>query len=197
MTSPYVTTELSTIIGLKPSQMNNEKNKKIFDNLVKYYEGKCYKNFGIVKKIYGITHLSPGRLIAENPTGEAVYDVKFKCKLCNPIESKEIICELDRIIIDADQLLRLSSGKHILGIVIEIQEDGKFYINRQKRILMYIKKDGTEIEVSEKTFVKFLVTRKLMYDRGDKIQLMGFLTDIATDSEIESYYKDENDDREI
>lgn len=197
MTSPYVITELDAIIALKPSQMNNEKNKKLLDNLIKYYEGHCYKNYGFIKKIYGITHISSGKIIAENPTGEAVYNVRFKCKLCNPIETKEIICELEKMIIDVDQLFALRNGGHIITIVREINENGKFYINRHKRALMYRDKNGNENEIKEKTFMKVLITKKSMLDRGTSIQTIGIFTDIANDKEIEEYYKDENDDREI
>lgn len=197
MTSPYVITELEAVIALKPSQMNNEKNKKILDNLIKYYEGHCYKNFGFIKKIYGITHISSGKIIAENPTGEAVYNVRFKCKLCNPIESKEIICELEKIIIGSEQLFALRNSGSIITIVRVLNESGKFYINRQKMALMYRDKSGVDIEIKEKTFIKVLIIKKSMMDRCSTIHTIGMFTDIANDKEIEEYYRYENDDREM
>src|SRR6202012_4133128 len=60
-------------------------------------EGKCYRQYGYIEKIYDIMYSKDGIIIKENPTASATYHVKFGCKLCIPLKNQTIICKVNKI----------------------------------------------------------------------------------------------------
>jgi DNA-directed RNA polymerase subunit E'/Rpb7 len=94
MSAPYFNTNLYTTVSLHPSQMDNDIYKHLKNNLIRKLQGKCYKSYGYITKIYKIEERSEGKLIAEDNSASAAYDVKFSCKLCKPLKNTLIICEI-------------------------------------------------------------------------------------------------------
>ena len=87
----YFWTELKGNVTLKPSQMNTEIYTHLKANLIKNLEGKCYKNYGFISKINAITDRSNGVIPPEDPSASAIFNVKFSCKLCNPLKNSFVV----------------------------------------------------------------------------------------------------------
>ena len=56
----------------------------------KKVEKKCNK-YGYITKVYKILDMSEGEIIPENFDASVVFNVKFSCRICLPVISKEII----------------------------------------------------------------------------------------------------------
>ncbi len=82
---PYIITEMTSSISLEPHQMNNNIYKNLKSNLIKRHEGKCYKDYGFISKIYEIVSYSNGYITPENPKAAARFSIVFTCKLCYPL----------------------------------------------------------------------------------------------------------------
>src|ERR1700722_13785306 len=96
MLSPYINTKLFTLVTVMPNQMNNDIYSHMKSNLAQRLEGKCYRNFGYISKIYEILEHGDGVIEPENPTAAAAYNVKFTCRLCIPLKDKYIICKVEK-----------------------------------------------------------------------------------------------------
>ena len=97
MQSPYINTSLYSIVSLDAAQMNNDIYSNLKSNLIRQLEGKCYREYGYINKIYAITERGHGMILPENPLASATFKVKFNCKLCNPLKGTQIICQIDKV----------------------------------------------------------------------------------------------------
>lgn len=186
--SPYITTELSSSISLEPHQMTNEIYKNLKNNLIKRFEGKCFKDYGYISKIYDITKYSDGYIVAENPKSAAKFNVTFTCKLCFPLLKKIIVCKIDK----ATQLIiRLTNGPiNILVTTKDRINKNIFYVDEKTGNLM-AKKDGRSVLVTIGSYVKVLVESRQFNDQDNIIMAMGILEDVATDDEVKNNYEKE------
>lgn len=193
--SPYITTELTTSISLEPSQMNNNIYKNLKNNLVNKFSGKCFKDYGYINKIYDIIKYSDGYIIAENPKSAARFHVTFNCKLCFPLLKKQIICKIDRA---NRQIMRLNNGP--ISVLVTTKDrinKNIFYIDQKTGNLM-AKKDNKSIPISIGDYVKVTIESRQFNDQDTMIMAMGFLEDIATETEVkESYEKEFGNDETI
>src|SRR5580700_5186757 len=134
MTSPYINTILYTNLMLRPAQFSNNIYKSLKSNLINNLEGKCYKNYGLIVKIFEIMKYDNGIIQPENPTAGALYDVRFSCRLCIPLKKKQIICEVDRM---NEILIGLKNGPIIIIIVINGMINKNTFIVDQNRNVRY------------------------------------------------------------
>jgi DNA-directed RNA polymerase subunit E'/Rpb7 len=185
MTSPYITTMLETNVVVKPNQLNNRIYKNLKDNLIAKLEGKCYKNYGYINKIYEIKEMSDGVVVAENPTNSAYYIVKFTCKLCNPIKANQIICKIEKI---NSAFINAQNGPITVIIVMDSIDKNKFVKDGKTGNLLT--KDGTVITTG--LYIKITVLSKQFNDMDTIIMAMGELNDIVTnEDEIKNSMKEE------
>ena len=186
--SPYITTELTTNVSLDAAQMNNNIYKNLKNNLIKRLEGKCFKDYGFIAKIYEITKYSDGYIIAENPKSAARFTVTFTCKLCFPLLKQQIICKIDR----ANRLImRLNNGPvNVLVTTKDRINKNVFFIDTTTGNLM-AKKDGKSITVSLSNYVKVTIESRQFNDQDTMIMAMGIIEDIATDDEVKESYEKE------
>jgi DNA-directed RNA polymerase subunit E'/Rpb7 len=168
--------------------MNNNIYKNIKNNLIKRFEGKCFKDYGFVNKIYEVNKYSDGYIVAENPKSAARFFVTFTCKLCYPLLKKQIVCKIDK----ANRLImRLNNGPiNILVTTKDRINKNVFFIDSKSGNLI-AKKDGKSIPVTIGSYVKVSIESRQFNDQDTMIMAMGFLEDIATDEEVKLSYEKE------
>ncbi len=186
--SPYITTELTSSVSLEPRQMDNNIYKNLKNNLIKRFEGKCFKDYGFINKIYDVTKYSDGYVVAENPKSAARFYITFTCKLCYPLLKKQIICKIDK----ANRLImRLNNGPiNVLVTTKDRINKNIFFVDTKTGNLM-AKKDGKSVTVTIGSYVKVTIESRQFNDQDTMIMAMGFLEDIATDEEVKKSYEKE------
>ena len=182
--SPYINTTLICPIMLYPNQMDNKRYLHLKTNLNNKLLGRCYKNYGYITKIHQIIDESEGIIEDEDPSCSSKIIVKFSCQLCIPAKNKEIICKIDRM-----NKVLISAINGPIKVIITPDKLGKenFYsdINRNIRI-----KKNSEVLIPD-MYIRILILSYSFSDYDDKILAIGYLQDIANNTEIE-FYKKEN-----
>jgi len=182
--SPYINTTLICPIMLYPNQMDNKRYLHLKTNLNNKLLGRCYKNYGYITKIHQIIDESEGIIEDEDPSCSSKIIVKFSCQLCIPAKNKEIICKIDRM---NKVLISAINGPIKVIITPDKLEKENFYsdINRNIRI-----KKNSEVLIPD-MYIRILILSYSFSDYDDKILAIGYLQDIANNTEIE-FYKKEN-----
>lgn len=190
MYSPYINTILNSTVSLQPRQMDNNIYKHLKDNLIKKVEGKCYREYGFIKKIFKIEEFSDGLIVPENPLSNAIFDVKFHCRICYPLKNKEIICKIEKM---NSKLINCSNGP--ITCIIELVKNDLIAIDTKTGKTMF-KEGNNMIELKPNLFIKVKLTGVIFNDRDIIIQSLGSITGIATEKDIENYYGEEYKDEE-
>ncbi len=179
--SPYIITILPASITLEPKYLNNNIYTNIKKKLIDTFEGKCYKNYGYIEKIYEIKEQSKGIILHENPYGSVIFEVKFSCKLWNPIKNTFVVGKLEKY---NRKLMNVKCGA--IKIIIEDTQfnSPKFSINR-KNNLVYNEED----EINIGAYLRIMILSKIFNDGDDSIVAKGYLDELATDEEINKFEK--------
>lgn len=186
MSSPYINTQLGTNVPLFASQMNNKIYLNIKNNLVNNIEKKCYKNYGYIMEIHKILKYKDGVIEAENTNSAASFDVLFSCRLCIPKEGLQIICQVDRV----NKLLITAKNGPLFVIITSVKINDSIFFTDNNDSLRYRYNNSKSEMLKSNDFIK-VTLGSVMYSSGDdKIKATAFLDDMATDKEIEFYYKD-------
>ena len=207
---PIVNTVLSTKVSLIPVHMNNDIYYNLKYNVEKKVQGKC-NEFGFVIKVLKIEDYSEGEIEAENFTGSAVYKIRYLASLCVPVEKTQIITKIENI----NNAILLSSHGPISCVItpdkvnntLFTNEIGKYYYkskdskielppNEANRTFSKEKQDS-KIELKKGDLIKVTILSKKLY-KNDIMISLGFLDEMATEGEIDNYYKQElfNPDQE-
>lgn len=196
MSAPYFNTFLYTRLSLHPSNMNNDIYKHLKKKLT-LLQGKCYKAYGYISKIYKIEEQSSGELIEEDNSASAFYNIKFSCKICIPLKNSFIICEVQSI---NKSLVHLINGPiHVLIFDTKANiNQNNFKFDDKKNVLMA--KTGANgdvgVPIVKGTFVKIKVINNKI--EPDKIFVLGTMESLATSEEIkESIMMKENDNKKF
>lgn len=188
ISDPYVNIELIDNIELAPNQMNNNLYENLKSNLKKKVEGKCNKH-GYVVSVQKIIDYTNGYVEPENFSGYATYKLKYQSIVCIPIENTTIIASIEKKYDNADFIVAVAGPIYII-IRKKISEINplKFLIQNDGNI--YIKDNMQKIEVTHK--FKIIIKNKKFYTGDEQIKAMGYLEDVATEYEINKYYKNYN-----
>lgn len=193
MSGPYITTVLSTTINLNARQMDNRIYKNLKDNLVKKLEGKCYRSYGFISKIYDIQEYSIGKILPENPMADATFKVKFTCKLCFPLRNKKIVCKIMKM---NNMFINAQNGPITMIITMDRINNDIFY--QEPKTGKLIMKKGDKIqEIVLGTYIVATIRSKTFNDMDTIIMSLGELNDIATDEEINNSFKQEHIETEL
>src|SRR5690606_1720372 len=183
-TSPYINTVINTTVLINANQMNNEIYLHMKNNVRNKIEGKCFRNYGFISKVYEIRAFSGGVIEAENPMASAKYKVSVACRLCMPLKESYIICKIE--IMNA-MLMRLSNGpiRFIIAKGVDVNKDN-FKIVKNG---IYSKNPSKLLEAGD--YVKVKITNR-KFDQGNEIiHCMGVLQALATQKEIDDFIADE------
>jgi DNA-directed RNA polymerase subunit E'/Rpb7 len=194
MQSPYINTSLYTIVSLDASQMNNDIYSNLKTNLINQLEGKCYREYGYINKVYAIVEKGHGMILPENPLASAIFKVKFTCKLCNPLKGTQIICQIDKV---TAIMISLTAGP-IKIIVVPENINRELFFTDKNNNLRYKNKNISQ-EITKGSFVKITILSKTFNDMDNIILVIGNLDELAIEEEIKQFYKDEysNDDKKF
>lgn len=183
--SPYINTQLDSIIDLHPSQMDNKIYINLKKNLEKKIVGKCFRNYGYISEIYEIINYKNGIIRPENFTASSTFDVTFSCRLCLPLENRKIICQVDRV----NKVLVTVKNGPITIIITKERINDKVFFSDNNNNLRY-RKDNKSYLLKSSEFVIVTIT-KTAFNNGDTIiRAIGFMENIATDDDIKLFYKE-------
>lgn len=181
LSSPYIDTELYERVLITPQQIQNDIYIYLKDNLKKKIEKKCNK-YGYITKVYKILDHSDGEIVPENFDASLIYNVKYSCRLCRPIENTDIVCKIELM---NKSLIKASNGPIICVIGINYINNKLFSFSNSGQLIYNnnkIIKDGDHIITG---------IRATNYFAGDeRIIILGELKAIPSKDDIEKYYKE-------
>ena len=181
LTYPFYTTSQFSKVIINPSQMNSNIKINMKENLVSKLEKKCNKN-GYINKIFKVEEYKGGNIEPENFSGAAIYNVKFLCEICLPVENTYIIGQIkliNQVLIMAENgPIKLFVRKGNTGISEDnfiIQDNNLIYKNNNKIV-------GTD------DYVKIFIKGKKINLGDEQIMVSGIITDITTPDEQNKYF---------
>jgi len=187
MSSPYINTKLYTTVTLLPNQMNNDIYAHMKSNMINRLEGKCYKNYGFISKIYEILERGDGNIEPENPMAAAIYNVKFACRICMPLKNKHIVCKVERII---PMLTSLSNGPVRVIITNDRINKDVFMVGKSGILVRQAGGSGTRaLQAGDHVLVR--VDSRKYNNRDNIIMCMGVLDSMATEQQSQRFASDE------
>lgn len=187
MTSPYINTKLYSVTSLAPNQMNNDLYSHLKNNLIKRYEGKCFRHYGYITKIYEIIDKKGAILDPENPMAAAMFDCKFSCRLCIPLKMRNIICKIDQ----TTQALTSASNGPIKVILTNDRINSDNFIVGRTGILVKAFGSSSIRPLQRGDHVKIKIDSR-KFNNGDTIIMcMGVLDSMAKELEISEFEADE------
>lgn len=185
MLSPYINTKLYTRVTILPNQMSNDIYSHMKSNLIKRLENKCYKNYGLITKIYEILEKGDGIMEAENPMAAAIYKVKFSCRLCFPLKGQYIISRVERTI---PMLTSLSNGPIRIIITNDRINQDNFMVGKAGILI----RSGLNVKpLKSGDHVKVKIDSRKFNDGDNIIMCMGILESMATHEESIHFSEDE------
>ena len=186
--NPYVNTYLYCNVSLHPSQFDNDIYKHLKNNLARKLQGRCYKNYGYVSKIYKIEERHGGEIIAEDPSASALYKLKFSCKICKPLKGTSIVCEVMAI---NKTIIHLRNGP----INVLIFEDAGainqnvFVFDDKRNVLLAKIGNNQRIPVVVGTHAEVKVIASRIEHNSNRILIIGTLENIASKEAIDESIK--------
>jgi DNA-directed RNA polymerase subunit E'/Rpb7 len=185
MTSPYINTELYTHVSLIPNQMDNKLYINLKQNLEQKVNKKCFNDKGYIMEIYKIIEYRDGVIEAENPSGSAIFDVRFSCRLCIPLKKSQLICKVDRV----NKLLITVTNGPVIAIITNDRINDKIFYPDNNNNLRY-RHDNKSSILEQGDFIKVTIISVTFNNGDDKIKAIGFIDDIATDDEKLGFYQE-------
>lgn len=187
MSSPYINTKLYSVVSLAPNQMNNDLYSHLKNNLIKRYEGKCFRHYGFISKIYEIQDKKGGMLDPENPMAAAMFECKFSCRLCIPLKMKYIICKITQ----TTQAVTAASNGPIKVILTNDRINPDKFIVGRTGILVKAQGSVNIRQLMTGDHVKIKIDSR-KFNNGDTIIMcMGVLDSMAKENEIAEFEADE------
>jgi DNA-directed RNA polymerase subunit E'/Rpb7 len=187
----FVDIKLHDSIIIFPWQLNNELYLHLKNNLKNKVEKKCI-DIGYVCKVYDIIDYKNGYLLAEDLTGNSIFNVTYNAKVCIPLPNTQVICKIDQIF---KSVVMAKNGPIIAVIKFTDINPLLFALNNSGNI-MY-KKTNKVLSVND--HIKITIRSKRSYNGDNHIGVVGFIDDLITsESESNKYmfkeYEDDNND---
>jgi DNA-directed RNA polymerase subunit E'/Rpb7 len=184
--SPYKNIEQYTRIMLEPYQINSDLINQLKINLKKKVEKKCNKN-GFVDEVFKILFHGDGIMQPENLSGNVLYNIKYHCRLCLPIENSIIIGQVKLINLE---LIVVVNGP----IITFIQPNKSDNIDSSLWDVLNnfkYKKETTDENKKLKIgdYVLIQILNKRINSGDTQIKTIGKLLDFASDDQIKKYFE--------
>lgn len=183
--SPYKNIEQYTRIMLEPYQINSDLKNQLKINLKKKVEKKCNKN-GFVDEVYKILSHGDGIMQPENLSGNVLYNIKYHCRLCLPIENSIIIGQvkvinIELVVVINGPILTFIPRDNIDTTIWDILDN---FRNKNN--------DNTKLKVGDYVLVQILNKR---INSGDtQIKTIGKLLDFASEEDVKKYFETSKDE---
>ena len=179
LTNPYVNTNLTGRVCLKPNFLDNNIYIHLKTILKNHVEKKCNK-YGFIHTVHKILNFKEGFMIPEDLTGSVIYDVKYSALVCLPQENTTIICKINKM---ENNLFTAENGPVL--IILKQQDINKDFFSVDTRNVITTK-DGKKIEVGD--YVGVYIKNKRFFSGDNIIIGIGRLDSIATPEQVEQYY---------
>jgi DNA-directed RNA polymerase subunit E'/Rpb7 len=190
LVNPYVIREVSTKVTLLPTQLDFNLYKNLKNNLVTKVEGKNIK-IGNVVRVHKITDYNHGYIDTNSFNGNAIYDIKYIATLCIPIEQKQIVVKVNMrndtekgINIKDLKAIRCGNGCIDCIVMTNMIDMQKFQINVDGTVSIR----ETNTPIKENDYLKITIQNKQINANTNRIMVIGYLNDIANESEVKTYY---------
>jgi DNA-directed RNA polymerase subunit E'/Rpb7 len=176
--SPYLDTVEYSRVKLESKQINTELYANLKFNLRSKLKGKCNKN-GYVDEIYKITEYGDGFIYPEDLSVSPIYQVKFNCRMCVPLNDTYIIAKVKVFYVS---LLCVTHGP----IVIFISSfSNNFTVNGS-----IITHNKTKKVLTENDYIIVNIKRTQINYGDTNIRAIGYLEDIPNEDQVSTYYQD-------
>lgn len=183
--SPYKNVEQYTQILLEPYQMNSDIRIHLKANLKKKVEKKCNKN-GYVDEVYKILEYGDGIMKPENLSGNVLYNIKYHCKLCLPIENSIIISQVK--VINQDLVITINGP--IMNFIPRDNIDTSFWDILEN--FKHKNKENEKLKIGDYVLVQIL--NKRINSRDTQIKTICKLLDFASEIQVKDYFINNNDE---
>ena len=180
LSNPYIDTILYSKVLLTPLQINNDIYISLKNNLKKKIEKKCNR-YGYITKIYKLLDYSEGEIISENFDASVVYNIKYSCRLCKPLNNSRIICNIDLL---NKSLIKCSNGPIICIVNIGRINESVFNIDNNGDIINI--QDNKKLEVNDKIIIEIKGIN--FFPDDTRIVILGLLQYVPTEDDIKEYY---------
>jgi DNA-directed RNA polymerase subunit E'/Rpb7 len=183
--SPYKNVEQYTMILLEPYQMNSDIRIHLKANLKKKVEKKCNKN-GYIDEVYKIVEHGDGIMHPENLSGNVLYNIKYHCKLCLPIENSVIISQVK--VINQDLVITINGP--IMNFIPKDNIDSTIWNVYEN--FKHMKKENTNLKIGD--FVLVQILNKRINSGDSQIKTICKLLDFASTNQIKKYFENSTDE---
>ena len=122
---------------------------------------------------------SDGFMPPENLTGSAIYNIKYHCKICIPVENS-IIIGLVKVI--NQELIIATNGCIMIFIPKENIDTNIWDISEN-----FLNK-STKVRLAVNNYIKIQIVNKRINQNDTVIKAIGTLLDIPTELEVEKFY---------
>lgn len=182
ITNPVNIMELKASVVLHPSQLNNDIYTNLKENLSIRILGRCYKDYGLINKIYEIKQYSGAYIFNEDIESKVQYDVIFTCEVIKPVEGSTIITK-----IVTNHKSCLTTENYNIITFIETNQMNDIYKINQYNGKIFNAKNNEELKKGDMVKVKIL--NYTFYHNKQKIISLGYLEGQLTEQEIQDYYE--------
>jgi DNA-directed RNA polymerase subunit E'/Rpb7 len=122
----------------------------------------------------------------ENLSGNVLYNIKYHCKLCLPIENSIIISQVK--VINPDLVITINGP--IMNFIPRDNIDTSYWDILEN--FKYKNKDNEKLKIGDYVLVQIL--NKRINSRDTQIKTICKLLDFATESQVKDYFINNNDD---
>jgi DNA-directed RNA polymerase subunit E'/Rpb7 len=180
LVNPFINMELHSLVSIQPHQLNNELYLHLKNNLIKTVVNKC-NNIGYICKVNEIISYKDGKVEAEDFSGNIVFDVTFNANICIPIKDTNIVCKIESI---HKQLIIGNNGP--IKCIIKTNDIDQDYFNVVGNGSIMIKLYNKPLQIND--YVIISIRSHKSYVGDDKIGVMGYIYNMATEEDIKNYY---------
>ena len=182
LVSPYINTELFTVVQLHPNQMNQDLYINLITNLKKKVEKKC-NTHGYVTTVYKILAYNSGIIIAEDFMTSCRYNIQYSGRICIPLEESTIICKVKIL-----KKLMITAENGPIITFIKANDFNQQTLKRDQDGNIVVIKTNKKIQIDD--YVKIIVKQSVFRTGDERIIVIGYLYDIAIDSEVIKFYNE-------
>lgn len=161
----FFTNECKTQKSIRPHEMNNNINENLRTKIKAEVEGKCIREGYVKPGSVEIVNKSMGTMMMNHFNGTILYNVTYKCEVCDPKEGMIIECKVFNINKMGIVAYGANNALNILAAKQHHMEDENFS-NIQENDIIHVKVIGVRKEYQDS---QISIIGKLVYDvKGQK-----------------------------
>ena len=156
----FFTNECKTQKSIRPHEMNNNINENLRNKIKAEVEGKCIREGYVKPGSVEIVNKSMGTMMMNHFNGTILYNVTYKCEVCDPKEGMIIECKVFNINKMGIVAYGANNALNILAAKQHHMEDENFS-NIQENDIIRVKVIGVRKEYQDS---QISIIGKLVYD---------------------------------